>query len=93
MKPSCPYASVANSAVDLVCTLAGRLGGPASGQKGRVAAHKWGFPKNRGSLLRVPIIRTVVSWGLYWGPLFRETTKCFYCRQLSFWLATVSDML
>ena len=29
----------------------------------------WGFPKIRGTLLGVPIIRTIVVWGLYWGPL------------------------
>ena len=34
----------------------------------------WGFPKIRGTLLGVPIIRVIVYWGLYWGPLFRETT-------------------
>ena len=28
----------------------------------------WGFPKIRGTLLGVPIIRIVVYWGLYWGP-------------------------
>ena len=28
----------------------------------------WGFPKIRGTLLRVPIIRIIISWGLYWGP-------------------------
>ena len=28
----------------------------------------WGFPKIRGTLLEIPIIRTVVFWGLYWGP-------------------------
>ena len=27
-----------------------------------------GFPKIRGTFLGVPIIRTVVFWGLYWGP-------------------------
>ena len=27
-----------------------------------------GFPKIRGTILRVPIIRTIVYWGLYWGP-------------------------
>ena len=31
---------------------------------------KWGFPKIRGTFLGVPIIRTIVSWGLYWVPLF-----------------------
>ena len=30
----------------------------------------WGFPKIRGTILGVPIIRTIVYWGLYWGPLF-----------------------
>ena len=29
---------------------------------------KWGFPKIRGTILGVPIIRTMVFWGLYWGP-------------------------
>ena len=32
------------------------------------------FPKIMGTLLGVPIIRTIVSWGLYWGPLILETT-------------------
>ena len=26
---------------------------------------KWGFPKIRGTILGVPIIRTIVFWGLY----------------------------
>ena len=29
----------------------------------------WGLPKIRGTLLGVPIIRTIVYWGLHWGPL------------------------
>ena len=29
----------------------------------------WGLPKIRGTILVVPIIRTIVYWGLYWGPL------------------------
>ena len=29
----------------------------------------WGFPKIRGTVLGVPIIRTIVLWSLYWGPL------------------------
>ena len=28
----------------------------------------WGFPKIRGTLLGVPTLRTIVFWGLYWGP-------------------------
>ena len=27
-----------------------------------------GFPQIRGTILGVPIIRTIVYWGLYWGP-------------------------
>ena len=34
----------------------------------------WGFPKIRGTFLGVPIMRTVVFWGLSWVPLFCETT-------------------
>ena len=29
---------------------------------------KWVFPKIGGTILGVPIIRTIVVWGLYWGP-------------------------
>ena len=29
----------------------------------------WGFPKIRGTFLGVTIIRTIVFWGLCWGPL------------------------
>ena len=39
-----------------------------------VRAHIWGFPQIRGTILGVPIIRTIVFWGLYWGSLFWETT-------------------
>ena len=28
-----------------------------------------GFPKNRGTLFGVPIIRTTIYWGQYWGTL------------------------
>ena len=31
--------------------------------------NKWEFPKIRGPFLGVPIIRIIVFWGLYWGPL------------------------
>ena len=40
--------------------------------------NKWGFPKIRGTFLRVPIIRIIV-FGVYIGvPLFWETTKSVY---------------
>ena len=29
----------------------------------------WGCPKIRGTLLGVPMIRIIVLWDLYWGPL------------------------
>ena len=28
-----------------------------------------GFPKIRSTFLGVPIIRTIIFWGIYWGPL------------------------
>ena len=28
----------------------------------------WGFPKIRGTILGVPIIRIIVYWVLYWDP-------------------------
>ena len=28
----------------------------------------WGFLKIRGTIVGVLIIRTIVYWGLYWGP-------------------------
>ena len=31
-------------------------------------AAQMGFPKIRGAILEVPIIRTLVLWVLYWGP-------------------------
>ena len=34
----------------------------------------WGVPKIRGTSLGVLILRTIVFWGLYWVPLFWETT-------------------
>ena len=30
----------------------------------------WGFPKIRGTILGVPIIRSIIYWGLYWGSLY-----------------------
>ena len=30
---------------------------------------KWRFSKIRGTFLGVPIMRIIVFWGLYWGPL------------------------
>ena len=34
----------------------------------RWAAQICGFPKIRGTLSVVPIIRIIIYWGLYWGP-------------------------
>ena len=28
----------------------------------------WGFPKIKHTMLGVPVIRTLVSWDLYWSP-------------------------
>ena len=36
----------------------------------------WAFPKIRGTILGVAILRTIVFWGLYWGPPIWEPTIC-----------------
>ena len=48
----------------------------------------WDFPKIRGTLLGVPVIRTIVFWGLYWGsPIlgnyYIEPLICPQCRLLT----------
>ena len=46
----------------------------------------WGFPKIRGTLMGVPIIGTIVFWGLYWGPLILGNYLFFsgaYARALA----------
>ena len=40
-----------------------------SKSRGTVPNRRWGFPKIRGTILGVPIIRIIVFWGLYWGLL------------------------
>ena len=42
----------------------------------------WGFPKIRGTILGVPIIRTIVFGGLYWVPLFWESTIFVCCNPI-----------
>ena len=29
----------------------------------------WGFPKIRGTILGVPVMRIIIYWGIYRGPL------------------------
>ena len=56
----------------------------------------WGFPEMKGTFLGVPIIRTVIFWGLYWGsPIWgnyhmvlwlHALPRCFTCRaKRPFW--------
>ena len=28
-------------------------------------------PKTRGTILRVPVVRSLIYWGLYWGPIIQ----------------------
>ena len=37
----------------------------------------WRFPKIRGTILGVPIIMTIVFWGLYWGSPILSTYHIF----------------
>ena len=46
----------------------GFVGRTASWYSGSCRMVMWGFPKIRGTLLGVPIIRIIVFWGLHWGP-------------------------
>ena len=39
----------------------------------------WGFPKIRCTFLGVPVIRTIVFWGLYWGPPILGNYHIFGC--------------
>ena len=47
----------------------GSLGG-GGGASIYIYIYIWGFPKIRGTILGVPIIRTIIFWALYWGPPF-----------------------
>ena len=42
---------------------------PYTGRYTYRATHVWEFPKIRGTLLGVLIIRIIIFWGLHWGPL------------------------
>ena len=35
----------------------------------KMARPKWWFPKIKGTFLGVPLIRTIIYWGIYWGTL------------------------
>ena len=43
--------------------------GPCMTARPQLETNIWGFPKIMGTFLGVPIIRTIVFWGLYCGPL------------------------
>ena len=48
------------------------MGGAETGGRGELLNTCWrfgGFPKLGVPLLGVPIVRTIIFWGLYWGPL------------------------
>ena len=47
-----------------------------------VAVDVWGFPKIRGTILGVSIMRIIVFGGLYWIPVFWETTR-YSCNTTS----------
>ena len=38
----------------------------------------WKFPKIRGTFLGVPIIKTILFGGLYWGPLILGNYHIFF---------------
>ena len=54
----------------LLCLKQSKRGDAALEVHSKLHITMWGFPKIMGTLLGVPIIRTIVFLGLYWGPLF-----------------------
>ena len=34
-----------------------------------------GFSKIRGTILGTPVLRNIICWNIYWGPLYMETTR------------------
>ena len=44
-----------------------------------------GFPKIRGTILGVPIIRTIIFWGLYWGSLIEGNYHLALQRRVIHW--------
>ena len=46
----------------------------------------WGFPKIRGTIMGVPIIRIIVYWGLYWGALILGN---YHVSRLDRWTSLV----
>ena len=38
---------------------------------------KWGFPTITGTFLGVPIVRTIVNWGLHWVPYLGKLPNGF----------------
>ena len=44
------------------------FGGVQSQRRRHGSGDTWAFPKIRGAILGVPIIRIIVYWGPYWGP-------------------------
>ena len=53
----------------LIAHMVSNMQGPVRGMSHDQKWDIWGFPKIRGTILGVPIIRTIIYWGLYWGPL------------------------
>ena len=51
----------------------------------------WELPKIRGTILGVPIIRTVVFWVLYWGPfiLGNYHILSYYFSNVAVWYYSI----
>ena len=45
--------------------------------------HTWGFPKIRGTILGVPVMRAIVFWGLYRVPLIFGNYHIFGAEDLA----------
>ena len=51
------------------------------------------FPKIRGTFLGAPIIRSIVFWGLYWGPLILGNYHFDLKMKKLFWRGSSLELL
>ena len=71
-----PEEAASSSSIAVILGDAGKINSMLKGSfcRGSTWLYIWGFPKIRGTILGIPIIRTIIVWGPEWGPLFWETT-------------------
>ena len=49
----------------------------------------WGLPKIRATAVGVHIIRTIVSWGLYWVPPIQGNYHMYLCMYVPYFKSNI----